>query len=396
MNKDFLSPSEVDKLKAGRTIVDNTPSHEEDVDTSDSYEEEIEYGKVVAINTASKAKIDYETMGRFDIPSTLYFSGYTVDHIDNFALITEDNIFSTLVSILNDLMFKNPNDDEDSKIEDMLVEELFETLVSVKAQFDTINHVHRWICDCQTGIDEKDKVINETQVNLKELNYVSIEQADEKYRELIRDKFAIPEIFSFYIKKKYGEGEVASDYNVETELSKLQIEEPYTITYDEHIIKFSFMKIQNILDSHSFVNKKYNPKIKAIKNKQIHNKKAHELKEIKEEELDRLHNEKSKDFLRALKASTILEYNGRTLNTLEEKIAVYKTLSMSIYVELSDFLEKIRFGIQHEHTFECPICGLSEKRWLQQQFNFVEFLPTKSDTNNEVRSITRGNIFMGI
>ena len=69
---------------------------------------------------------------------------------------------------------------------------------------------------------------------------------------------------------------------------------------------------------------------------------------------------------------------------------------VNLFLQLSDFLEEIKFGVQHEHTFECPICGLSEGRSLQQQFNFIEFIPTKSNTSTEIRNITRGNIFMGI
>lgn len=401
MSKDFLSPTEVKKINSGkkRVIMDENFEPDRDYDegtndeegsTADSYYKK-ESGNLRAINNAGKAKIEFETMGRFNIPATMYFSGYTVDHIDNFAVVDEDNIFETLVAIVNEL-----NSDKNIRVEDMLIEEFFETLISIKAQFNTISHVHRWVCDCQESKSDKERIINETLINLAELKYTSIEQADEKFKKIGGEGLRNKSVFENYIKVKYGEEADIDEFDVEDEISKLKIAEPFSIGYNGSTYKFKFMRVGDLISSNRYIYKKYMPKIKAIKNKVLHGVKADELRIIKEEELKEINKQKAKEFLRAIKASSLCEINGERLEELEEKMEAYKDIPVDVSISMSEFLEEIRFGIDDEHTYECPICGYSEQRSLQREFNFIEFIPTKSDSANGLRSITRGSIFMGV
>jgi len=397
MAKEFLSPSEVEKLKSKRTIVDNNVDFEQGETLEESFIEKpkslIKKQEPLNIkNNAGKVKIDYESMGRFNIPATMYFSGYTVDHIDNFALVTEENIFETLVTIIEDLK----QDDIEAKVEDMLIEEFFETLIGIKMQFDTIAHVHRWICDCQQNASESEKIINETIVNLKELNYISIEQADEKYKEMCREAFKDDKVFDNFIKMKYGENCEAKEYDKETEIKQLRVVEPYTVASNTDIFKFRFLRVKDLIIANRYITKKYAGKIKAIKNKQMHNVKAQDLKLMKEEELEVLNQQKGKEFLRALKASTLVEYNGKFLDSLEDKMDVYRIIPMNVALNSTTFLDTIKFGVDHEQDFECPICGFSERRSLRFEFNFIEFIPVKPNSSDALGNITRGNIFMGI
>lgn len=146
--------------------------------------------------------------------------------------------------------------------------------------------------------------------------------------------------------------------------------------------------------ANKYVTKKYASKIKAIKNKQMHNVKAFELKQMKEEEMGTLLKKKNQEFLRALRKCTLVEYNGRQLFELEDKMEI--ELPINVALKTTNFLDKLKFGVTHEQDFDCPICGKSEKRLLYLEFNFIEFIPVKLDPRNEIRGITGGNIFMGI
>ena len=400
MPNDFLNPADVEKMKKNKkVIVDQNvdENFDDEIDETVSSNEIFNNIKKTPLkleNTSDKVKIEYETMGRFDIPSVMYFDNYKTDHLDNFALVTEENIFETLVSIIEQIKYSSEN----VRIEDMLIEEFFETLIGIKAQFNTINHIHRWNCDCQENSPDTEKLINETTVNLQLLNdsCISILTADENYRNICREMFLDKNVFISYLKMKYGEDINVDDYNLENELNEIQIKEPYVIPDGNNIYKFNFLRVRDLIIASRYINKKYSYKVKALKSKQIHNVKSDELKRIKEEEMEKLNQEKGRDFIRALKSSTLIGYNNRLLETLEEKIEVYKNISINVSIDASSFLESIRFGINKEQDFECPICGHSEKRLLQLEFNLIEFLPTKSDTNNGLQNITRRNIFMGI
>jgi len=407
MSSDFLNPDEVEKLKKKkRVIVDQTDDDSNDEIDDDDISNllEIKVPKEITANIeetplklqnkSGKVKIEYESMGRFDTPPVLYFSGYTVDHIDNFALVTEENIFETLVTIIEDLKYSNEN----VKIEDMLIEEFFETLIGIKAQFNTTKHIHRWTCDCQDDLSDKEKTVIETIVDLSTLNdsCISILESDEKYRNICREMFSDKDVFASYLKMKYGKNADINEYNLEDELNEIQVKEPYTVPDGKDIYKFRFLRIRDLIIASRYINKKYSYKIKALKSKQIHNVKASELKKIKDEELEKLNQEKGRDFIRALKSAALVGCNNKIFESLEEKIEAYQHIPIGVFMEAASFLEDIKFGINKEQDFECPICGCSEKRLLQLEFNFLEFIPNKSDTLHGIQNITRRHIFMGI
>jgi len=395
MTKEFLSPSDVKDLESKKRVITDEDVEFESEETSQKKVSAPNPSlpnqpKIKAINIANQVKIDFETMGRFDTPSSLSFSGYTVDHIDNFALVTEDNILETLVSITEELKDKNSSDE----IGNMLIEEYFEVLIGIESRFNTVNHMHRWVCDCQRDVDENSRIINETIIHLPSLQFTSIEQADEKLKEICRESFETEGVFKNYLSLKYGEDASIEEFNKEDEISKMKVSEPYSILDENILYKFRYLRIKDLLFANEYVNKKYAGKIKAIKNKQIHNVKAFELKQIKEDEMEALTKKKNQEFLRALRKCTLVEYNGKQLFELEDKMEVQ--LPINVALKTTDFLDKLKFGVTHKQDFDCPICGKSEQRSLYLEFNFIEFVPVKLDPRNEVRGITGGNIFMGI
>ena len=397
MTKEFLSPNEVEDLKAGKNIIVDNGLTDDTEEVVDEAKEEIKpnvtpivQNKAIAVNNAGKVKIDFESNGRFDMPSALHFAGYKIDHVDQFALVNEENIFETLVSVVEDLK----QEDQEVSIENMLIEEFFEALIGIKSQFNTPHHIHRWLCDCQNKEDKNTQIINEKIIDLRKLKFRSIETADEIYKEMVTEAFEIEGVFSHYIKLKYGQEATESEFTKEEEIKQVKIDEPYSITDGVDVYKFRLLRVKDLIVSSRYITKKYSSKIKAVRAKQIHNVKAEELKQIKEEELEKLEIKKGQEFVRTLRRVCLTEFNGRPLNTLEEKLQI--ELPLNIVNDSTDFLERIKFGVYDKQDFECPICGYSEQRLLHLEFDFIEFIPIKSDTANELRNITRGNIFMGV
>ena len=68
---------------------------------------EVQQKESVTESRAGKVAIEYESNGRFDCPPVLYFSDYTTAHISDIAMSTEDDLFESLIHVLNDMKNKD-------------------------------------------------------------------------------------------------------------------------------------------------------------------------------------------------------------------------------------------------------------------------------------------------
>jgi len=382
-----LSQEEVDGRKS--RLID--PPKEVNIPVSDTVTTE---SLAVPQNNAGKLKIDYETMGRFDIPKVLYFEDYSVEHVNNLSLCNEENILETLVAILNDIK----NQDSNCRIEDMLIEEFLETMIGIKMTYNTSTHIHKWICTCQYNVPEKERIINDLPVDLKTLSYIFIEQADESLRDFYKKVFddMTKEEFREIVARRHKNAEGYENITIEEELKTIRIKEPFYQDIDGNIYGFNFTRIRDLLNAQNYISNKYAGRIKQIKNKQVHGKSPVELRDIREKEMDKLNLEKAKDTLTCAKALTITEYNGKNVEGAEEKIELYKKLKRGHLLEYNNFLDQMKFGIETEKEFECPECGQLDKRSLQQGLDPFEFLPFDPVEPNALRRHTGRNIFVGI
>ena len=361
-----------------------------------SSENKIEQNQNTELYSKSNTvEINYETEGRFSIPDTLYFKPFTVEDVNNITLSKPEDIIENIIVSLNKLeASESPN----FKTENMLLEEFLETLIGLKIKFNTPFHIHRWVCECQQDFDEKERQINESEIDLRELKYQTITEADSKIQQFskeILDTMSEQE-WNAYLQGKYA-GTPGIDFNSltkEDDVKSIKIKEPIKFAYDNILYEFSFPRLKHILRAHSIVKKEYAPKIKQVQNRKDANVPLAELKQKKEQEIERLSIERDKKIILYSRALTLNKVNGKEL-TEKEKIDTYSSLPTMAILEYIDFMENIKFGIQHEAELQCPICGNVSKRLLQRELNPIELLPLDASTSRKHRESARLNIYFG-
>ena len=353
---------------------------------------------IIAENNATKTKIDYETMSRFSIPESLYFEDWDTEDINNLTLCNEDNIFETLVAIIN----KNGKD-QNFKVEDMLLEEFLETMIGIKALFDSPIHIHRWMCssnNCQSEVEDNDKTVHEYLMNLGEINYISILEADEKLKEYYKRIFESMsrEQFAEFAIMKYGNEmkDKVNEYTIEQELETISIKEPIKQSIAGKIYEFRLMRVGDLLLAQKEADKKFIYQSKVLNSKK-YRKELGELAAFKsnqEEQLKKLQEEKAKETLLYAQASTIVAIDSVPITNLQAKATAYKEIKRKARLDFLSFLEEIKFGISNEMNLVCPLCGQEEKRTFRKELNPLEFIPISTDTTDKLRGSTTGNIFM--
>ena len=348
---------------------------------------EVQQKESVTESRAGKVAIEYESNGRFDCPPVLYFSDYTTAHISDIAMSTEDDLFESLIHVLNDMK----NKDVSFNVNDMTLEEFLETLVSINLKFSGKYHTHRWICDCQYNVDPNDQITNETQIDLSTLQYRSIKDADENLRKVLKITFDSmdPEQFKQYTETRYNGPAPEENWTVEDELANIYVKEPFIYHERESDTKYSFrlMRIGDIIEAKKIVREKYNPQIAQVQSKKIPTGGvSSQFREQKKKEIEYLQKQKAKDAILYAKGLSLLAINGEPITDKEVAINAYKSLTQRNLFDISEFLGYIEFGIHQEQELECPICGKISRRWLQQELNPLELLPIDSNTKNNKRA----------
>jgi hypothetical protein len=347
-------------------------------------------------NRGGTVAVNFESQGRFNIPETLFFKDYSVEDVNNLTLSRQDDILENILAIMEHLK----NEDAKCKIADMTIEEFLESLIGIKKQFNTTQHVHRWICNnCQSDVDEEDRIVNESIVDLNNIQYKSIEQADELLREYYKKQFETmtDEDWKNYLYTRYKDNPIINidEYTKEQEIAKIKIKEPISINPDGHIYSFRLTRIGDVVEAQKIAAKKYGGKIKNVQNRKEANSPLSQLKEKKKEEIDNLKYEQGKYTLLVAKALSLISIDGRELSN-EEKIIAYSKLSRNTYLELNDFINQFKFGIYYEQEFTCNVCGKVDKRWLRQELNPLDLLPLDTDTARNSRKSSTINICVGL
>ena len=128
------------------------------------------------------------------------------------------------------------------------------------------------------------------------------------------------------------------------------------------------MRVKDLIKSQKMARKEFQSKIKKIKKEKINNVPLAELKSYKQEEIDKLRMEEAKRSVLYCKALTLINFNGEELSDAE-KIQKFILLPSNVIIEMTEFLNKVQFGIDHEIEVFCQLCGTPKKRWLQQSLS---------------------------
>lgn len=335
-------------------------------------------------NTAGLVKINYESMGRFGTPETLYFDDFVGRHVNDIELSTQDNLLENLVNILNELK-KN---EESFDVKDMTSEDLLETLIAIKQQFEGDAHIHYWICDCQMEKSDKDRIINEYQLRLSELQFKSMLDVDKEMKEYMTEVFASmsDEQFKQYLIQKYKKNPL-DDIDMHTrekEVEGIIVKEPFNILSGQDVYSIRYPRVEDVLKAKKYAEKIYNPKIKTIQNRREANVPLHELKAKKDLEIETLKEEQAKTLVLFAKAMMLQSKNDIPLSD-NDKIEEFKNMKRQTTRNIENLFDILKFGLSTELELICPICGQSEKRLLRDSIDPRQLLPLnykQSDTGD--------------
>jgi hypothetical protein len=382
----ILKPEEVQRRRA--TTQQNKQEQEEQVQIQ---------------NFAGAVKIEFESMGRFDTPPVLYFKDYTNKDVNDIILSNPNDLLFTIISILN----KNKVNEENFNVENMTPEDLIETLIAIKIQFESPFHTLRWICECQREKEEQDRQINSIDLNLIDLNYKSIEQVEQEMKDYFKEVFSnmTDTQFTDYLYKKYKNNPLddIESHTREKEIDSIKVKEPFTILNNDDTYTIRYPRMKDLLEAVRYAEKIYSPKIKNIQNRKEANIPLSEVKAKKEEELQKLKEEQGRLIILYSKSLLLQTKNGVTLSTKEKFEEYSNIMPRTVNTYIDKIFEQLQFGLQHEMELCCPMCGNSTKRLLQQGIDPRELLPYGDNnkpntvsTNGESRVNTGLNIYFGV
>jgi hypothetical protein len=394
---DYLSPEEVENLRKKNEkgiITSLTSSEEDDLETEVSLDEAIHLVEATENNNAygGRLKVEFETMGRFNLPDTMFFDNYKTTDLQELGLARDEDMVATLVKVLDKRIVGNTN----VSMNDALMEEFYEVLINIKAQYDTVDHVFHYMCDCQNEKPDNQRKVSTYKIKLNDLKYRSITEAEEYLRKQMKvyfDDMSEEEFLSVYVKKRYGKIIKTSK---EEELLKIKIKEPImfkSLVKPDEVLQLRFTRVKDLIFGMQVATRMFSPKIRKIRNTYKANMKEEELNEWKRNELDKIESEKIKKAIEYTKSQALLSLNGKEFPSQQDKINYYLNMDMIDTKALSSYFDAISFGLHDEREMTCEHCGKTKKRELHRELSPMEFLPSQDDKRDSSAStISRHSI----
>lgn len=361
--------------------------------TSEDYIED----EVVARDTTKTVEIHLETEGRFNTPAIIYAKDYDVEGLNSIAAANEDNFIETLAAVINKQLLNGV------RTEEMLQEEFLEVLYALKQKYSGVpTHKHYWVHRCPDREFGEEPKLSEFEIPLigkDSLKTRSITEGENALRKIVQEALSqmTPEEYSLYLQNKY---DAPMSHSKEEELKRISIREPFTIRDGNDRYKFRFARIKDTIKAQREATARFSPKIRAIKSKQVHGMSPVELKNLKEEEIKKINQDKLKFVSIYSKAQTLISKNGKNLSD-QEKYDIYRKFSREAVLEMAKYLELISFGLHDKRTLTCNLCGNTEARSLHRDFHPIEFIPvedrnTKLDSSSKLGVHSKVNIYFGV
>ena len=345
-------------------------------------------------------EITFESQGRFDIPAILSFKPYTTLDINNMVLTRQEKIVDILLNILNNLN----TDKESCDLSNMLMEEFLELMIAMKLRFMTPKHEHAWICDCQYKLSEDDQQINNTEIDLRTLQYTTITEADkilqDYYMPIIKGMTNVDfdqwknSTFSNELSK-----EEIDALNVEEAVGLVKIEEPICINApDGHSYRFRFNRIGDLIIARKMADNKFSGKFKAVQQMRYNQKNENmaAYKHRKEEAMTDLQEEKAKYAIHVADAMRLLAIDNEVVTSNQHKVDKFGKIDTQVTQELTFFLDSLSFGINDTRDLVCPLCGETKQRSLRRSLNPIEFLPINVNTSRDRKLASGFSVSFGV
>jgi hypothetical protein len=384
----FINPEKLIKnpqvRRVAKTIIDG------DIDNSVQPSPQIKEVQNVIhneyLNYGSTVKVEFESSGRFGNPAILVLKDYSARHIHDLVTSKEEDIFETLVGILNQCVVEPAGFD----VGNLTNDEFLEVMIGMKLAFDNSTYTHRWIHNidnCQGKVSEYDeKKISEFQIDLSQVKMTSIEESDDKIKEFYRSKLQefSEEQFKAYLMTKYNR---EMESTIDEEIDKVKIQEPFLIKGYDCDYEFNLIRVKDLLLAHKMASREINHKIRVEKNKPIKQDQNRDANiQEKEDRLDKLNREKGQKILSYAQAFSLrfVRRNGNRipLDTPDQKIKEYNNMPRAVVINYLKAIETIEYGVNHEVDMVCEHCNGTERGYLQRIITPLDLIPLSNDKNN--------------
>jgi len=329
-----------------------------------------------------KAVVEFETMGRFGNPDVAYFGDYTHSDLTSLALCRSEDRLENVVFILNRI--KN---DPSWKVENLLIEEFFEVLLTMKRIYNTQTHQHRWYCECQEELPEAERVASEFDIDIDSINYTSILACDENIRQnyaLVYNNVSDDE-WQGFLQRRFPEGDPRQHLTRAEYVENLEIGDNLSVRADNgDFYVYRFGRVGDIIKGMKIGSKEWNYRLREIKKKSTNTgrTKAVVLYE-RNREIEDLEKKKAESIISATQGLSLVSFNGKTLTSDQDKIQISRAMPRDAVVKLTKLQDMMNFGVNDERDFVCNLCGKTERGFLQRTISPLELLPiaVESGTN---------------
>lgn len=315
--------------------------NEKDLNSKDIFfkPEDIKKAETTLI-PAEYIPIKLSSVGKLGIPNIIHIRDYSFEEAIALSEISEDNETEVIIQILNSIIY------EDIDAGDLHKNDALEILMTIQGTWYT------------PRLEDMPYYLNPELSGSELNNYANIGKADLPFSLLV------------------------------TKPIKKEAKVPITIKYRNTEVKFVLPKIKNEVIAFKIIESKYSQEeneLAEIKKKV--EKETATIDEIKEYEI--FLRKRTSDFIKINQALLLESFNGKTLETLDEKLEVLPKLSLSLLKKYTDVVtEHFTFGIDPVITFMSE--ELNESITRRFDFRTLHFLSSMEQVDDSGFDISFG------
>lgn len=298
--------------------------------------EEIEKASTERV-PAEYIPVKLSSVGKLGVPSIIHVKDYSFDEIISFAEMEDENETEVIIQILNGIIY------EDFDAGELHRNDVTEILMTIQGT---------WYSP-----------------RLEDMAYYLKEDLPSAKRETLENLGRATLYF----------------HQISTKPLSEEIKMPITIKYRNEEVQFILPKIGNELIASKLVNTKYSQRQNELA--EIKSKVEKKTQTIEEMGIyEQFLKEKTRDFIKISQALLLVGYNGKKLESLEEKLEILPKLSIPLLRKYTELIETdFNFGIQPEVTFESEeLKETITRRFDFRPYHFLSTVEQKDDTGFDI------------
>jgi hypothetical protein len=292
--------------------------------------------KMAIPNGYCEVKLD--SLGKLSAPEILHFRNYSGEEAIELSVVKQNNYLEAIIKCLNRMVWE--------KFDCSLLneKELEEVLMTIHLSFygSVLNDYHYYKDLTLKGEKLEDsKNDGMTTIDIKSINTFPI---NEKFKE------------------------------------------PIKITQPEGVVKFRLARLQDVLVAKEYIDKKYYTLQRKFSDIETKIQKKEEVSFEDNKAYEAFTMSRGKELINAVQSALIVEFEGKKLETLEEKMEIYPKIVQTYWQLLNSAIEKdCNFGLNPEvEFFSIELKKKITRRFLFQSVDFIPSLGVPTDSGDAV------------